>query len=397
LFDRRTARGKDEIRDIRRSFSLETAFHHEFPRPIDFRACEGRSFSLSESWEDASLAISQRFEGVRSAMGECQTLRRRGPLPFSSTLIFWSAHEKEVLDGADMKPPRESVSFWGFSFIKCQRSNCHYRRWKMKGHSPLSKIWTLIIFVVLAIFGATLAVAQTSNIKVWATDPTGSYPVVLGTGDWVLIGTALGENFEKDYIGKKSLETLLLQSILQISSDDKPTVAVFSGGDSSDIVGMKTVMKTFVTSGYITSFDLTAVSPRAPLDVSLYALAQYNVVILDPPTCKGLDWQFIITEDSQRALARYLENGGKIVASAYLFVYWNAYSSSGKKHYNEELSTLLFDGAKPDINAYSPRAITNSPLGKGETILTLNAEIGSTGPKDPLFHSFWKLEYPVKK
>jgi hypothetical protein len=267
----------------------------------------------------------------------------------------------------------------------------------MKGHSPLSMILTLIIFAVLAFYDATLGVAQTSNIKVWATDPTDSYPVVLGTGDWVLIGTAFGENFAKDYIGKKSLETLLLQSILQISSDGKPKVAVFSGGDSSNNVGMKTVMKAFVSSGYITSFDLTAVSTLAPLEVSLYEIAQYNVVILDPPTCKGLDWQFIITEDSQKALARYLENGGKIVASAYLFVYWNSYPSSEKKHYNEELSTLLFDGAKPDINAYSPRAITHSPLGKGETILTLNAEIGSTGPKDPLFHSFWKLEYSVKK
>ena len=249
----------------------------------------------------------------------------------------------------------------------------------------------LAVLAVLAIWGTTSGIAQSSNIRAWAMDQTDSYPVVLGTSEWVLVGTAFGENFEEDYSGKISLENLLLQSLLRISSCDRPKVAVYSGGDSSDIAGMKRVMNTFFTPGYITSFDMTTVSTSVPLHVSLYDLVQYDVVVLDPPTCKGPDWQFIITEDSQHALARYLENGGRIVASAYLFVYWVAYPSGEKALYNKDLSALLFDGARPDIEAFSPSAIINSPLSKGETILTLDAATGAREPNDPLFHSFWKL------
>ena len=252
----------------------------------------------------------------------------------------------------------------------------------------------LIILAALAFGVAKTGIAQASNIKVWALDQKNSYPVVLGTNEWVLIGTAFGENFEKDYVGKKSLEQLLLQSILRLSSYPARRVAVFSGGDSSDIIGMKKVMKSFVASKYITSFDQTAVSPYVPLDVSLYDLVQYDVIILDPSICKGQDWQFMITEDSKRALARYLENGGKIVASAYLFVYWNEYLKWERMLYNEDLSDLLFHGVKPDIDVYSPRAITKSIFFEGETILTLNAVIGGDEQKNPSFHFFWKLGVP---
>ena len=267
----------------------------------------------------------------------------------------------------------------------------------MRAHSPFPQIARLIIFAVLAFGGAKTGFAQASNIRVWAMDQTNSYPVILGTNEWVLIGTAFGENFEKDYAGKKSLESLLLQSILRLSSYPAPQVVVFSGGDSSDIMGMNKVMKSFVASKYIASFDQAAVSPYVPLDVSLYDIAQYDVVILDPSICKGPDWRFVITENSKKALARYLENGGRIVASAYLFVYWDAYPNWRRMLYNDDLSGFLFGGAKPDINAYSPRAITNSPLVKGETIQTLNYVTASGGPKNPLFHYFWKLDPPIKK
>ncbi len=141
---------------------------------------------------------------------------------------------------------------------------------------------------------------------------------------------------------------------------------------------------------------ICTVSPSVPLNASLATLNQYDVVVLDPPTCKGLGWQFIITEDSKEALSQYLKNGGKIVASAYLFVYWNPYTSWERMLYNEDVSILLFNGAKPDINTYSPSAITNSPLAEGENILTLNAASpGISQPNDPYFHFFWKLEIPV--
>ncbi len=267
----------------------------------------------------------------------------------------------------------------------------------MKGHNLSPKIVELLILAALAFGSAKTGLAQGSNIEVWAKNPTNSYPVIFGTSEWVLIGTAFGENFEKDYAGKKSLENLLLKSILQLSSYPAPKVAVFSGGDSSDIMGMKRVMKSFAASKDIASFDQTAVSPYVPLDVSLYDISQYDVVILDPSICKGPDWQFVITQNSQKALARYLENGGRIVASAYLFVYWNAYSSWERMLYNEDLSDLLFDGARPDINAYSATAVTNFPLNSGETIETLNAVTEPAGAKNPLFHYFWKLELSIKK
>jgi hypothetical protein len=262
----------------------------------------------------------------------------------------------------------------------------------MNTHNPLSTLLGLIIIAMLIFSNGEIGFAQGPRIQIWGTDETNSYPVILGTADWVLIGTPLGDNFEKENFGKKSLEDLLLRSILQISSDVKPKVAVFSGGDSSDIMGMKKVMKNFVTAGYIHSFSLTPVSHFAPLDVSLYHLAQYSVVLLDSSISKGIDWQFIITESSQKVLARYLENGGKMVASALLFIHWNAYPSGQRMLYNEDLSDLLFDGARPDLNACSPRAVTKYPLAEGETILTMDAQTGSTGLKEPPSHCFWRLD-----
>jgi hypothetical protein len=267
----------------------------------------------------------------------------------------------------------------------------------MKVYRPLPLILRINFLGALAIWWATSGVAQGTNINIWATDQTGSYPVVLGTIEWVLIGTAFGENFEEDYPGKESLENLFLQSVLRISPCNRPKVAVFSGGDSSDIVGMKKVMNKFLKSGNISSFDLKTVSTSAHLDFSLYGLVQYDVVVLDPPTCKGPDWQFIITEGSLHALARYLENGGRIVASAYLFVYWVAYPSGEKALYNKDLSALLFDGARPDLEEFSPKAIAKSALGEAETFLTLNTVISLTEPKARLFHSFWKLTLPAKE
>ena len=76
----------------------------------------------------------------------------------------------------------------------------------------------LIILAALAFGGAKTGSAQGSNIKIWAMDQTNSYAVILGTNEWVLIGTAFGDNFEKDYAGMKSLENLLLQSMLRLTT-----------------------------------------------------------------------------------------------------------------------------------------------------------------------------------
>jgi hypothetical protein len=122
-------------------------------------------------------------------------------------------------------------------------------------------------------------------------------------------------------------------------------------------------------------------------------LSQYDVVVLDPPTCKGTGWQFIVSEDSITALRSYLDNGGKIIASAYLFVFWDNYTSWGNVLYNDSLNTL-FGGVKPDIDSYYPSAITSSPFSTGETILTFNA-VYPPGSTDPYFHSFWKLDIPA--
>ncbi len=245
----------------------------------------------------------------------------------------------------------------------------------------------------VAIYGVS---EPSAKIEVWAKDPSQTYPVVLGTKDWVLIGTAFGENFEEAYTGHQTLEDLLINSILRISPSIKPKVAVYSGGDSGDVGGMQNVMNKFVSQEYITSFSLTGVNPTNPMDVDLSTLNQYDVVVLDPPTCKGQSWQFIITEETKLALSQYLKTGGKIVASAYLFANWYAYTSWGKELYNEDVSLLLFGGTKPDIMTYYPSATTSLPYSVGETIYTYNAaNPGASGPNDPYFHFFWKLEIPI--
>jgi hypothetical protein len=255
------------------------------------------------------------------------------------------------------------------------------------------RIWILMICAA-GVF-ATVTTPQASNIEVWATDPSGIYPVVLATTDWVLIGTTFGENFEENYTGQNTLEDFLLASILEIFPSNSPKVGVFSGGDSSDVAGMTGAMEKFLSTGLIASYNQFTVNQTFPLDNNLASLLDYDVVVLDPTPYKYANFVFPVTENARNALGEYLRVGGKIVASAHLFVEWTAYTSWQRKLFNEELMSL-FGGVRPDINVFSDRAITSSPFSSGEEVKTYNAvNPNASSPSDPYFQFFWKLEIPI--
>jgi hypothetical protein len=255
----------------------------------------------------------------------------------------------------------------------------------------VERVRILYILVVLPMLVLSAVAFASPPWKVWAWDPTHAYPTVFATANSVLVGTAFGENFEHSYPNKETLEEFLIESILEISVSTKPRIALYASGNGTDRQAIENVMDGFISEGRIMSYNSTPVSPSNPLDVDVESLMEYDVVLLDAATVKSPAYQFDVTDESRQALIEYLERGGKMVASAYIFVNWYDYSNWGRELYNLDLA-ILFDGAKPDITTYVDRAITDSPFSIGETVETFNVYEPPT--YDPMFHFFWRITTP---
>lgn len=262
---------------------------------------------------------------------------------------------------------------------------------KENGYYLKRMLMLSIVVMLLASVLSEITVASPSWIDVWSWDPTYTYPTIVATPHSVLFGTTFGCNFEHGYPNFDVLRQFFLDSILYLSPVSTPKVGVYGAYNGSDYNSMMNTMNDFVSGGQIDSYTLTDVGPSNPFDANLVSLQQYDVIVLDAAPDPAAE-TFEVTSGGKTALHEYLQYGGKIVASAYIFVHWYDYLNWQRQLYNLDLSDL-FRGAKPDISTYSDRAVTSAPFSTGVTLETYNVYHVSY-PDNPWFHYFWKIKVP---
>jgi hypothetical protein len=234
------------------------------------------------------------------------------------------------------------------------------------------------------------------NILTWAVNDEDE-PAMIYTGDAVLTGSTLACNFEHPYDGVEAYKQFFLDTVLYLNGQFAPgLVYAYGAYDGGDWDGMDAILDDMVASGDLGSYDMWDVSEATPLDLQPGDLDGVDVLVLDaaPDTAAN---HFVMTPAAKKELKAFQDKGGKIVGSAYIFVYWYDYVKSGYQLQNTDVA-YLFDGVLPDITKPAwPTATTlePSPHGAGETLVTLiGAEPWHKNPNDPFFHEFWTLDVP---
>ena len=235
------------------------------------------------------------------------------------------------------------------------------------------------------------------HIETWAVGANGA-PAVVYTENAVLFGTTLGCNFEHAYAGVATLEQFFRQSVVRASDGEAPHMMFTYGAyDPADQVGMEAVLNRMTQAGEIASYELWDVSEWAPLDLAPGDLDGVDMVILDaaPDTSAN---HFVMTTQAHQVLKAFIDDGGVIIGSAYIFVHWFNYPNYQYAAINAGLADL-FGGVIPNLNAaVLPQATTTarSPVGAGTTLKTLiAAQPNYKKPNDPYFHEFWSLTLPA--
>ena len=232
------------------------------------------------------------------------------------------------------------------------------------------------------------------NLEVWAVSDEDE-PLIVATADAVLTGSTLACNFEHSYDGMAEYKEFFIDTVLTINDDFAPSLLYAYGAyDGADWTGMDDTLDDMVADGDVGSYDMWDVSAGTPLDLQPGDLDGVDVVILDaaPDTAAN---HFVVTDGSKQVLRDFQDGGGKLIVSAYIFVYWKNYTSYGYELQNEDMADLV-GNVLPDITkAAWPTATTleASPHGAGETLVTLiGAEPWHKKPADPFFHEFWVLD-----
>ena len=235
------------------------------------------------------------------------------------------------------------------------------------------------------------------GIEVWAVSDDND-PLIISTGDAVLTGSTLACNFEHDYDGMEEYKQFFVDTVTVLNGGFAPTVLYTYGTyDGADWNGMEDTLDEMVADGSLGGYDMWDVSAGAPLDLLPGDLDGVDVVVLDaaPDTAAN---HFVLTEMSKQVLRDYQDAGGKIIGSAYIFVYWYNYTASQYELQNTDIADLFGD-VLPDITKAAWATATTlepSPHGAGETLVTLiGAEPWHKKPADPFFHEFWVLSAPT--
>jgi LruC domain-containing protein len=232
------------------------------------------------------------------------------------------------------------------------------------------------------------------NLEIWAVSDEND-PLIIATDNAVLTGSTMACNFEHNYDGMAEYKSFFVDTVLAINDDFAPDLLYAYGAyDGGDWTGMDDTLEEMVADGDVGSYDMWDVSAGTPLDLLPGDLDGVDVVILDaaPDTAAN---HFVVTEGSKQVLRDFQDSGGKLIVSAYIFVYWHDYVNYGYKLQNTDLTDLV-GNVLPDITqAAWPTATTlePSPHGAGETLVTLiGAEPWRKKAKDPFFHEFWVLD-----
>ncbi len=232
------------------------------------------------------------------------------------------------------------------------------------------------------------------NLEIWAVSDDND-PLIVATADAVLTGSTLACNFEHDYAGMTEYKAFFVDTVLSINGDFAPTLLYAYGAyDGADWTGMDATLEDMVADGDVGAYDMWDVSAGTPLDLVAGDLDGVDVVVLDaaPDTAAN---HFVLTEETKQVLRDFQNDGGKLVVSAYIFVYWENYTGYGYELQNTDIADLV-GNVLPDITqAAWPTATTlePSPHGAGETLVTLiGAQPWHKKPADPFFHEFWVLD-----
>ena len=232
------------------------------------------------------------------------------------------------------------------------------------------------------------------NLEVWAVSDDND-PLIVATADAVLTGSTLACNFEHNYDGMAEYKEFFVDTVLTINDDFAPSLLYAYGSyDGGDWTGMDDTLEDMVADGDVGAYDMWDVSAGTPLDLLPGDLDGVDVVILDaaPDTAAN---HFVVTEASKQVLRDFQDDGGKLIVSAYIFVYWKDYVGSEYELQNADLADLV-GNVLPDITQDAWATATTlepSPHGAGETLVTLiGAEPWRKKPADPFFHEFWVLD-----